>query len=129
MYATILFGFSLRYFLLWILAYKQGCLLVPTGKIWCKNRSKQRRGNYKQRRLKRWKYKKRYYCRKLAPHARSTKHDTSFSGTSQPTVFTTVLNIDLHTNERSSINFDLDSSFVVCGNIASINICRKGKLF
>ena len=44
-------------------------------------------------------------------------------------VFTTVLNIDKRTNERSSLSFDSDSSAVVCDNSANIHVCNNRQSF
>ena len=40
LYVTLLFGFSLTYFLGHMLAHKRGWLTVPQGKTWRKNRRK-----------------------------------------------------------------------------------------
>ena len=112
-----------------IFSYKCGWITIPVDNTWHKNRSKWKRGFYRQKSFERWKYRKRYYHRHSPTLARSIGCEASLNGTTHPAAFTTVLNIDKRTNERSSIVFDSDSSSVVCDNSANVHICNSRQSF
>ena len=48
---------------------------------------------------------------------------------SEKAACTTVLNVDDLTSDRSTINFDSDSTSVVCDNSANVHICNAKRMF
>ena len=129
LYATFLFGSSVCYFLWRILAYKCGWLQLPQLKGWRKNRRKRQRGFYRQRRFERWRCRRRHCSRHSILNVRRAGQEAASRSAAGSGVFTTVLNIDKRTNERSSLTFDTDSTTVVCDNSANVHVCNDKKSF